>query len=303
MSKKPKTDNSAVPTMIETSAASNAAPTVTETPAVNTQVNAAAKSHTDIVKEIQRIQAEQSAAAAANPQPGIPYDFSKAHLHIGLPCYGGMLHEATMTSLLQFVLLATKVGLSWSLDTMVNESLVTRARNNLMAKMMFNEKATHFFFIDSDIRCKPESIFQMMAADKDIIAGLYPKKAYPIAYNLNLKAQTKIQGPLFTVDTAATGFLMFKRGVYEALIKAHPQAKYVDDVGLGKQYEPFMYAIFDCVIDEKGHYLSEDWTFCRRAQALGYDIWCDNRVLLNHIGTHEFQGDLAKLAIGGIPHK
>ena len=64
------------------------------------------------------------------------YNFRKNHLHIGIPCYGGMVSEPTMTSFLRFILMAQQVGLNWSLDTMVNESLVTRARNNLMAKMM-----------------------------------------------------------------------------------------------------------------------------------------------------------------------
>jgi hypothetical protein len=203
-----------------------------------------------------------------------------------------------MTSLIRFILMASKAGLNWSLDTMANESLVTRGRNNLMAKMMSNKAATHFMFIDADIGFEPESILQMMAADKDIIAGLYAKKAYPIAYNINLKPQTKIQGPLYTVDTAATGFLMFKRSVYEKLIEALPNTKYVDDVGLGggqvpNPYEPYMYAIFDCYIDEKGHYLSEDWAFCRRASAIGYDIWVDSRIVLNHTGTHTFKGDIS----------
>ena len=254
-------------------------------------VNSDAKTHTDVVKQIQEIQAKQ---AASNPPPqGAPFDFTGIHLHIGLPCYGGLLLESTMTSILKFVLLASKVGLNWSLDTMANESLVTRARNNLMAKMMANQAATHFMFIDADIKFEAEDIFRMIATDKAIVAGLYPKKSYPIALNLNLNQETKIQGPLFTVDTVATGFLMFKRKVYEDLIAAHPNTKYVDDVGLGKQYEPHMYAIFDCVIDEQGHYLSEDWTFCRRAKALGYEIWADSRIKLNHTGTHEFVGDLS----------
>jgi len=252
-------------------------------------VKSDAKTHTDVVKQIQEIQAQQAASA---PTQGTPFDFSGVHLHIGLPCYGGLVLESTMTSILKFVLLASKVGLNWSMDTMSNESLVTRARNNLMAKMMHNQAATHFMFIDADIRFDAEDIFRMIACDKDIIAGLYPKKAYPIALNLNLNQETKIQGPLFTVDTVATGFLMFKRKVYTDLIAAHPNTKYVDDVGLGKQFEPNMFAIFDCVIDEKGHYLSEDWTFCRRAKAIGYEIWADSRVKLNHTGTHEFQGDL-----------
>jgi hypothetical protein len=89
-----------------------------------------------------------------------------------------------------------------------------------------------------------------------------------------------------------TGFMQFKRHVYEKLIAAHPETKYVDDVGLGKQYEPFMYSIFDTVIDEKGHYLSEDWTFCRRWAAIGGEIYAHSKVLLNHSGHYEFAGDL-----------
>jgi hypothetical protein len=92
-----------------------------------------------------------------------------------------------------------------------------------------------------------------------------------------------------------TGFLLFKRHVYEKLCAAHPETKYVDDVNLGKQYEPYMYSIFDTVIDEKGHYLSEDWTFSRRWQKLGGEIWAHGKVLLNHIGHYEFQGDLDKM--------
>jgi hypothetical protein len=228
-------------------------------------------------------------------QQGVPFDFTKCHLHIGMPCYGGNVSEPTMTSLLRFILMAQQVGLNWSLDTMVNESLVTRARNNLMAKMMTNASATHFMFIDADIRFQPESILQMMACDKDVIGGLYPKKALPVNYVINLKRETKVQGDIFTVDTMGTGFLLFKRHVYETLCKAHPETKYVDDVGLGKQFEPTMYSIFDVAIDEKGHYLSEDWLFCRRWSALGGEIWAHGKVLLNHIGHYEFVGDLSKM--------
>jgi hypothetical protein len=160
---------------------------------------------------------------------------------------------------------------------------------------MTNAQATHFMFIDADIRFEPDAILRMIACDKDVIGGLYPKKALPVNYVINLKPETKIQGDIFTVDTMGTGFLLFKKTVYEKLIAAHPETKYVDDVGLGKQYEPMMYSIFDCKIDERGHYLSEDWLFCRRWQELGGEIWAHGKVLLNHIGHYEFAGDLSKM--------
>jgi hypothetical protein len=264
-----------------------------------TQNAVSQKSAVEMIKAAAAKQAQQP--VQQQQVQGQPFDFKKVHLHIGIPCYGGMVSEPTMTSFLRFILMASQVGLNWSLDTMVNESLVTRARNNLMAKMMTNEQATHFMFIDADIRFQPESIFQMIACDKDVIGGLYPKKALPVNYVINLQAQTKIQGDIFTVDTMGTGFLLFKRDVYSKLIAAHPETKYVDDVGLGKQYEPMMYAIFDVAIDHRGHYLSEDWQFCRRWAALGGEIWAHGKVLLNHVGHYEFQGDLSKMPQFGQP--
>jgi hypothetical protein len=266
----------------------------------NEKVKMSNKDAIAAIKAAAAAQAQKSAAPVGvtpgvEQVPGQPFDFKKCHLHIGIPCYGGMMSEPTVTSLLRFILLAQQVGLNWSLDTMVNESLVTRARNNLMAKMMTNKAATHFMFIDADIRFEPDAILKMMACDKEVIGGLYPKKALPVNYVINLLPQTKVQGDIFTVDTMGTGFLLFKRQVYEKLIQAHPECKYVDDVGLGKQYEPMMYSIFDVAIDHRGHYLSEDWLFCRRWSALGGEIWAHGKVLLNHVGHYEFQGDLSKM--------
>jgi hypothetical protein len=255
------------------------------------------KTATEVVQRISELmKKQQSDSATSNEQrQGKPYDFSQLHIHIGIPCYGGMMSEPTVTSLLKFILMATRVGLNWSLDTMVNESLITRGRNNLMAKMMSNTSATHFMFIDADIRFEPDSIFQMLVYEKEVIGGLYPKKSIPTNYVINLLPQTQIQGDVFTVDTMGTGFLLFKRDVYQKLCDAHPETKYVDDVGLGKQYEPFMYAIFDVGIDHKGHYLSEDWMFCRRWQKLGGQIWAHSKVLLNHCGHYEYKGNLDQM--------
>jgi hypothetical protein len=267
-------------------------------PTPDNDVELPGRSATEVVQKISALMKQQrkndDEEDEAKPQ-GKPYDFSRTHLHIGIPCYGGMMSEPTVTSLLKFILMASRVGLNWSLDTMVNESLITRGRNNLMAKMMSNNSATHFMFIDADIRFEPESIFQMIVYEKDVIGGLYPKKSIPTNYVINLLPQTQIQGDVFTVDTMGTGFLLFRREVYEKLCKAHPETKYVDDVGLGKQYEPYMYAIFDVGIDHKGHYLSEDWMFCRRWQKLGGQIWAHSKVLLNHCGHYEYKGDLEQM--------
>ena len=211
------------------------------------------ESATSVVQKIQdlmRAQKQQQETLGSTPEEqGTPYDFSQTHVHIGIPCYGGMVSEPTMTSLLRFVLMAARYGLHWSLDTMVNESLIPRGRNNLMAKMMTNKNATHFMFIDADIRFQPESIPMMLATDKDVIGGLYPKKALPISYVINVQPGTQIINDIFKVDTMGTGFMMFKRHVYEKLCAAHPESKYVDDVWY-VYLIPTYWRIHHCLHDE-----------------------------------------------------
>ena len=68
-----------------------------------------AENATSIVQKITDMMKNNSSSAAPQtssaPNQGPPYDFSKTHLHIGIPCYGGMVSEPTMTSLIKFVYL------------------------------------------------------------------------------------------------------------------------------------------------------------------------------------------------------
>lgn len=220
------------------------------------------------------------------------------HLHICIPCYGGQLSEATFSSFVQFTILANKLGLIWTLDTMVNESLITRARNNLVAKMMSSPKASHLLFIDADIRFTADSIIKLLQADKDIVAGAYPIKTLPVHYALNTIPDTPAIGNLQEVKNTATGFMMIKRQVFDIMFDYYPNTKYNDNVGFGKQYERNMYALFDTLVDDNGDYLSEDWTFCKRwKEATNHrgQIWIDNTIKLDHIGHYSFNGDTTQL--------
>ncbi len=44
---------------------------------------------------------------------------------------------------------------------------------------------------------------------------------------------------------------------------------------------------------ETQHYLSEDYTFCRRWRALGGEIWLDTQGALVHTGAQDFVGNPA----------
>ena len=56
--------------------------------------------------------------------------------------------------------------------------MITRARNNLIAKAFNDKTITHFLFIDNDIEWDPAEIIKLLCHDKHIIGGVYPIKKY-----------------------------------------------------------------------------------------------------------------------------
>lgn len=220
-----------------------------------------------------------------------------ARIHFCIPCYGGQINEGTFISMLKYMATAQRFGLNFTIDTMVNESLVCRARNSLVAKMLFFEpKSTHLMFVDADIGFEPEEIFKLILADKDVVGGLYPKKALPINYVVNKIPGSKKQGNLVQVNNLGTGFMLIKRSVIETMIAAHPELHYIDSIGLDPKYDPFKYALFDTMIDPATlEYMSEDYTFCKRWRDMKGEIWADLTIQLNHIGYFTFKGDATLL--------
>jgi len=220
-----------------------------------------------------------------------------AKIHFCLPCYGGNVSEGTLISICKFMSTAQSLGMSFNLDTMVNESLIPRGRNSLVAKMLyFLPKSTHLMFVDADIGFEVEDIFKLILADKDIVGGLYPKKGLPISYVVNKTPDGLKEGNLVEVRNIGTGFMLIKREVLETMIAAHPELHYIDAIGLDQKYDPFKYALFDTKIDEiTREYLSEDYLFCQRWQEMGGKIWADLSITLSHIGHFTFKGDATLL--------
>ena len=63
-----------------------------------------------------------------------------------------------------------------------------------------------------------------------------------------------------------------------------------------------MFALFDTMIEpESKRYLSEDYTFCRRCQQLGIQIFMDPTINLDHQGTYLFEGNIGNQFTYGGP--
>jgi hypothetical protein len=99
-------------------------------------------------------------------------------VYILTPCYGGMCHVDYLNCLLSTNEYFRKLGIELHIEFCKNDSLVSRARNNLVARAMNNAKMTHIIFIDSDISWSPIDILKLLLSDKQLIGGIYPLKNY-----------------------------------------------------------------------------------------------------------------------------
>ena len=209
-------------------------------------------------------------------------------VHICMPCYGGMLTESCFMSYIKWANTCRQLGIDWTMETMTNESLISRARNTLTAKFLNNKESTHLMFIDADIGWEPWHLLVMLNRDVDVIGGLYPMKSLPVKWCVNGFDGAE-EGPdgLQEVSKTGTGFLLIKRHVFEKL-DAHPAVKpFINDIGLPAELNPYMKTYFDTAVRENRYY-SEDWTFCENWRDLGGKVWVDKRVLLKHTGTYVF---------------
>ena len=225
-----------------------------------------------------------------NIQVNLDY-LKTTRVHFCMPCYGGQLTEQTFMSFIKWANTARQLGLDWTVETMTNESLISRARNTLTAKFLATEGSTHLMFIDADIGWEPWHVLVLLNAQKDVIGGLYPMKSLPVKWCVNGLPGFVEQpdDPLIEVTKTGTGFLLMKREVFEKL-NSHPAVRHFNnDIGLDANLNQYMKTYFDTAVRENRYY-SEDWTFCENWRDLGGQVWVDKRVLLRHTGTYVFDG-------------
>jgi len=211
-------------------------------------------------------------------------------IHFFTPCYGGQISEVTFQGYIQWTVMAVQHDIPSKIDTLSNESNVNRARNSCVAKFLAGS-GSHLMFVDADIKWRPEQVVKLASADKDIIGGLYPQKIIPPRLVVNTIPDAEREGDLLEVGTIGTGFMLIKRTVFEQMIE-NGAPKYTDNIGLGSEFSDYQYDFFNCTIDPKGRYLTEDWSFCYNWRSMGGKIWADTSIELGHVGYHRFMPDM-----------
>jgi hypothetical protein len=245
----------------------------------------------------------------------------KTNVFVATPMYGGLCNGSYTVGLLSAVGVFSRYGIGMQYAHMMNESLITRARNTL-AKDFLASECTHLMFIDADIGFNPADIPPMVHADKDIICGIYPKKEinwndvskavesgvpptelhkHTGAFVVNLVGDaTSAEGNMYApmeIANGGTGFMLIKREVFEVLIGRVPT--YTNDMFTAVDTErktEDIHEFFATSIDRDSgnRLLSEDYHFCKIAREAGFKVWAAPWAQLSHTGTYIFNGQLPR---------
>lgn len=248
----------------------------------------------------------------------------KNKLFVATPMYGGLAHGMYVKSCLDLQAVCANYGIATRFSYIFNESLITRARNYLVDEFLRSD-STHLLFIDSDIHFDPKDVIALLALDKEVIGGPYPKKSIKWSavieavkrkpditaselekvtgdYVFNAVAGTgqfNIGEPLEVLEIG-TGFMMVHRDVFTKFKEAYPEFNYKPDhVGQANfDGTRYIHAYFDTVIDhgKSDRYLSEDYMFCQWWRKIGGKIWLCPWMKTHHVGTYPFTGDMGAVA-------
>ncbi len=140
---------------------------------------------------------------------------------------------------------------------------------NLLIEAAFRNNCTHIFFIDDDVTCNPDIVFQLLKHDKDVVTGVLLGKSFPHRpylfdtitedHMFQYYKQNDQDKGLIPMKGAGFGVLLIKTEVFHKL--EEPWIRY-------NPYLP----------DELG----EDLYFFDRLNQLGVKVYCDLDCLAAH---------------------
>ena len=209
---------------------------------------------------------------------------------IGTPCYDGKTDAWYNNSLMKTV--------KRSYDTYNKEifihaiyvsydSLVQRARNSLF-QMMLTGDWTDLFFIDSDTEWNPDDFYSILLRPEHIVgAPLIKKSDQTESYTakiVNKKLSYSSDGKLIEVDGIGSGFMRLSRFAVEKLWN-------VSEVYYMQGVEQRMVCDLKVVGTEL---ISEDYVIANKWKSLGYKVWADPNITINHIGYKKYEGNFKK---------
>lgn len=210
---------------------------------------------------------------------------NRINLLVATPAYGGMVHVDYVAAMLGY----QAAGIPFSLMTIGNESLITRARNTLLAEFHARAEFTHLLFLDADVRLSAEGLLRLLSHERDVVGAPVALKARAAsgARIFNIGPTCGEDGPLLLCSRVGTAALLLSRRAATSLVEdakaqglvySRGDSSFGADKRASVHYDVFRVGVLD---DE---YLSEDFWACRSLRRLGYAIHVDHSIIAHHMG-------------------
>ena len=202
-------------------------------------------------------------AVAVYDKPGAHFAFALAHTTAAL----------------------TEAGIGWELAIYANNCHVDSSRNRLVRDFLKSD-CTDYLSLDADVAWAAHQVPEILGYDRDIVAGVYPKKHGDDTYPVLLfpgEIWSDKDG-LIEVQGVPTGFLRIRRQVLQRLADeaVHYNAR-------NEAQDGAMALIFERqVID--GTLWGGDYVFCRKARAAGFKIYIAPEMRFEHSGEDSWTG-------------
>jgi hypothetical protein len=153
-------------------------------------------------------------------------------------------------------------GRGWKWATRVGYG-AEHSRNEMVLEMLEGDY-THIYFVDADTIPSLGTIDKLLAHDKDIIAGITPIWNTERRWNYQIEEDVPVPAAkppteIFTVARTGGTTILIKRGVFEKLEWPYFKTEKRGDV-----------------------YQTDDYYFCDKARAAGFDIWIDPTIVCDH---------------------
>lgn len=224
------------------------------------------------------------------------FDMAGKGIFIALPAYDFKVSLKLAVSLAKFAQVAPQHGIDIQIGSICGCSVVSRARN-MLAQQFLDSNCDYLLFIDSDINFEPEDILRLMAWGSDpkkgIVAAVPRTRSTDKVYIADLdydenRELTMNGAGLVRAQRVATAFMLVRREVFEVLDRENPDWRYYDP-----RAGHTVPCLFDFLMTEEG-YIGEDFLFCDRARAHGFDVWVDPSITLGHMGVQEYVGNFGQ---------
>lgn len=186
-----------------------------------------------------------------------------------IPCKGDIPIE-TVSSIM---------GLNFGGASRITQGSLIDDMRDAFSKEAIEGGYTHLLFIDSDMTFDSDAYQMLLNDDKDIVSGIFHKRAHPYTPTIVKDGQIYIDYPqneLFEVDTTGMAFTLIKVSCLKAVMEEYNT----------------------CF--KRAYPLGEDNSFCMRWKKLGeklgkeHKIYCDSRVKCGHIGKMIVRPDVVR---------